>query len=192
MVPFDQGEEDRWKTALSLFRDLQEQERPDGVSYMMVISACAGCSRRGRAPRRASRLSSTQVGGSGLPSRKDRIYGRGVGGGVARGVALTFLLFSSLFFIFLHVFTFFIDCRPTLKGAAALSERGDHGLWASHGVGPSVETLRGDEAALEAHVGDAERFAVGPGGGNGVEFGAASAARPPSSDIDSQRGLERL
>ena len=78
------------------------------------------------------------------------------------------------------------------KGVAALSERGDHGLWASHGVGPSVETLRGDEAAAQGELGDAQRLAVGAGRGHGVESGAAGAARPTGSDIGSERRLERF
>lgn len=46
VVPFDSGQGELWTRALTLFRDLTEAgERPDGVTYIALLSAFASCSR---------------------------------------------------------------------------------------------------------------------------------------------------
>lgn len=47
VVPFDSGNEaELWERAINFFQDLKEAgERPDGVTYIALLSACASCSR---------------------------------------------------------------------------------------------------------------------------------------------------
>eukprot|EP00434_Breviolum_minutum_P031664 symbB.v1.2.027999.t1/scaffold2918.1/size67253/3 len=45
VVPFDSGQDDVWLEALRLFQDLTATTEPDGVTYIALLSAFAGCSR---------------------------------------------------------------------------------------------------------------------------------------------------
>lgn len=45
VVPFDSGQDDVWLEALRLFQDLTATTDPDGVTYIALLSAFAGCSR---------------------------------------------------------------------------------------------------------------------------------------------------
>ncbi|CAK9060766.1 unnamed protein product, partial [Durusdinium trenchii] len=46
MVPFDRGERgEPWREALSFFEILKAEQKPNGVTYIALLSAFAGCSR---------------------------------------------------------------------------------------------------------------------------------------------------